>query len=297
MTKINNTGLLMKAIENLPNNTYLHYVSQGDGFDAEKCNEIAGGNKDKVIENMAFDDDYETITNYLEDALKGEDSETIKEFRQSEEFDEFLQACYDRDDSDLYAETLSQTDRQLIKFYIRNTAGERIALADGSWRWSSEYTESEAKLLCKACKLDWTVNRNAFIELVANATQGGILCLMAYVDMSDVDKWVEHCLTGDERGRMALTFQNPHVLIHDWFSGSGHDVRVVGDVSVRFGRGALDTVRGIMEVDAKGLNGYSWDETCGLHKPAYKTEIKAKPYKATKGQKLDKKAPEAWPGM
>lgn len=295
-TEHDTKALLEKAIAVLPKKTYLIFIERDEAFSDENCAAIIGGKKDNVLENWElFENEWRSIDSYLESALP--DDEEREALRDSDDFEAFKDECYARDRSDAYGDILRNTGRKLVRFYIRTSKGERIAMEDGSWQWDDARVEKEAKRLGKAAGLDYEANRDNLRELVCNATYGGVLCIIGYVEMTDVDKWVEHCLEGDERGRIALTFTNPYLLLHDAWNGSGHCVKVTGDIVIRFGRGALDPTHGVMALDAKNVGtGYSWDETSGAYKPAYQADPKDKFYKAKKGQKPDVPAPESWPG-
>jgi hypothetical protein len=288
--------LLAKAIAALPEKTSLVFVDRNDELSDEQCAKIVGGDKDDIIDDFVFDAQDYGIDYCLEEALPDEDERQA--LRDSDEFQSFREECQERDESTPYKDLLRNTGRQLVRFYIRTRKGERVAMEADSWRWDDARVESEAKRLGKFAKLDYTANRDALRELVQNATYGGILCVIAYVDMADVDTWVEHCLHGDERGRVELTFTNPQLLLHDPWNGSGHDVTVSGEIKIKFGKGALEpTHYGAMSLDAKGVGtGYSWDETAAVHKPAYQCEIKTRLYRASKTAKPDVTAPESWPG-
>jgi hypothetical protein len=290
-------ALLAKAIEALGTKVTLSYVDYRDELSRENCARIVAGDKDAVIEELDsnFEQEYESIGYLLDQCLP--DAEERNALRASEQFEEFSQECYERDDSSVYQDLVRHTGRKPIRFYIRNRKGERIAMEQDSWSWDDERVEREAQQLCKAAGLDYDANRDNFRELVVNATYGGVLCIMAYVEMKYVNEWVEHCLRDEERNRVALTFKDPHLLLHDAWNGSGHDVQVTGSVTIRFGRGALNLTHGVMALDAKGVGtGYSWDETAGPYWPAYKCDPDDKLYRVRKGSKPDHPAPESWPG-
>lgn len=289
---------LAKAIAALPQRLSLGYVDYRDELTEGQCQLIVAGEKDMLmseLDEQSLEHKDHAVDEALQEALPEEAERAA--LRYSDEFSEFSQACYDRDDSTIYQDLVRNSGKQLVRFYIRTGKGERVAHREDSWRWSAKAVGTAARQLGRAARLDWALNREALIELVANATYGGVLCVIAYVDMRDMDRIVEHCLHGDERGRVRLTFTNPHLLAHDAWNGSGHDVRVQGDIVIRFGRGALAASCGVMALDAKGVgNGYSWDETCGPHKPAYDTGMKIHLYRAKPNQAPDKPAPESWPG-
>lgn len=296
-TEFDTEALAAKAIAALPKTVQLTYIDYRESFSDKNCAAIVGGDKDNV-----FDDGWDfsegeshSLDMYLNDALP--DSEERQALRDSDDYDTFREACYDRDDSTPYADVLRNTGSKLVRFYIRNRKGERLAIHGETWNWEDKQVERCAKWIASVCKLDYALNRDNLRELVQNATSGGVLCIIAYVEMRDIDKWVEHCLYGDERGRVELTFTNPHLLAHDSWNGSGHDVKVEGQIKIDFGRGALDPTHGVMALDAKDVGtGYSWDETAGPYKPAYKCDPAVRLYRASKGRKPDVPAPEAWPG-
>ncbi len=287
-----------KAIAALPKSLTLVYADRNDSLSDEQCARIVAGKKDEVCEEL--DEAFMEARWYgencvLEQALTDEDEREA--LKASPYFDDVRAAMAERDDSSPMDTMLRNTGSKLIRFYIRDKSGERIALPPDSWRWSVEETTEQARKLCNAARLDWDVNREAMIELLQNATYGGVLCVISYEEMSVIDGIVEHCLRHED-ARVKLAFKDPRLLVHDFINGSGHDTRVKGEVVVKFGTGALSDRAGIMEIDAKGCGcGYSWDETCGLYKPAFRTEMNAHLYRARKNQKPDKPSSTSWPGM
>lgn len=296
-TTHNTEQLAAKAIAALPRKLDLVYIDYRDELTDKQCAQIVAGEKDEVYESIdeCFrDSEWEGVKFALEEALP--DDEEREALRDSDDFATFQEACYERNDSTPYADLLRNTSKQLVRFYIRTRKGERIAMESDSWRWDTQKTEREAKRLCAATGLDWKTNRDNFLELVTNATYGGVLCVIAYVDMDDIDRIVNYC-QHHELARIKLTFKNPFILAHDSWNGSGHDVQVHGDVAIRFGGGAIADHCGVMELDAKGAgHGYSWTETCCPHKPAYATRMSIEEYIAQPNQRPDHPAPESWPG-
>jgi hypothetical protein len=291
-------AILAKAIAKLPKQTYLTFIDRNDNLTDEQCAKIIGGEKDDIVDNFDFfENEIGSIESYLDDCLPDEDEREALKNSESE-YQEFKDECYERDNSTPYADLLRNTTRQLVRFYIRTKAGERVAMEGDSWQWDSERVDREARRLGKFAGLDFATNAEALRELVVNATYGGILCVIAYVEMSDVDSWVEYLLQGDERRRVKLTFTDPQLLLHDPWNGSGHDVKVSGQIQVKFGKAALESGHyGAMSLDAKGVGtGYSWDETAGVYKPAYKADPAAKLYTVSAKAKPDCTAPESWPG-
>ena len=298
ITDYDTKKLAETAIAALPKSLDLIYVDYRDELSDKQCALIVSGKPDGVLEQIdeAFmESRWQGEASALEEALPDEDEREA--LKASPDYQDVQQAIWDRDNSTPFDELLGNTGEKLIRFYLRDRHGERIALDPDSWRWSPEKTEKEARKLCKAARLDWTVNRAAMIELVQNATYGGVLCIISYEEMSGINDIVEHCLRHED-ARVRLTFKNPTLLVHDFLNGSGSDTGVQGEVTIKFGRGAIADHAGIMELDAKGCgHGYSWDETCGLHKPAYRTEMHTHLFHAKKNQKPDKPSSTNWPGM
>ena len=288
--------ILKDALAGLPKETHLIYIDCNDALSPAECSAIVSGKKDEVVENRDFGDNQEnSIDSYLDDVIT--DADERDALKVSDDFDEFRSLCFERDQSDPLHDLLSNTGSHLVRFYIRTKQGERVAMAEDSWQWDSERVDREAMLLAKAARIDFNANAESLRELVTNATYGGVLCVIAYVQMSDVADWVEHCMHGDQRGRVRLTFTDPHLLLHDSWNGSGHDVDVKGQIVVRFGFGALHATRGVMALDCMGVgSGYSWDDTAAPHKPAYTTKISVHKYTATKISKPDAPATNSWPG-
>lgn len=295
ITEHDTKKLLEDAIEGLGDKTYLYYIDRDSELSDKQCSVLVGGQKDQLMDTMDWLDDEYGLDAELESALPDEEErEALKE--DDEAMDRFREICRDRDASEPIKELIENTGRKPVRFYIRD-GFNRIALEEDSWNWSKHRIEVEARRLCKFAGLDWALNHEAMTELVTEASGGGVLCVYAYVEMSDVSDWTEHCLKGDERGRVCLTFKDPHLLVHDNWNGSGHDVKVKGEIKIRFGRGALDDTHGIMALDARNVGtGYSWEETCGPYLPAYECDPEVELYRARRKQAPDQHAPEEWPG-
>ncbi len=290
-------ALLARAIESLPKKTDLIYIDRGDELDDKQCALIVGGKSDEVVENFDFmENEDNAIDYYLEQSDLDEDErEALKD---SDDFDAFVDECRERDESTPLADLIRNTGRKMVRFYIRKDNGDRNAVPYNYRGFlDDDKAESEAKRLCRLCGLNWQENAKSFRELVDNASSGGVLCIIANVEMRDVNKWVEFCHRNPERGRVRLTFTNPNILLHDPINGSGHDVGVKGKVRVRFGLGGLDDTHGAMSLDARNVGtGYSWQETAATYNPAYNADPEAYYYQKPKGSKPDKPAPEWWPG-
>lgn len=270
--------MLSDAIESLPEKTDLIFIDRDEALSDEQCAKMLGGERDSIIEDFDFTESEDfAIDSYLENVF---DEEEAEQFRNSEAFDQFVQECRERDASDPYSDLVSHTGRKLVRFYFRNQRGDRTELESGSWRWDDARIEREAKRLGEAAGLDFAANREVLREVVREASYGGELCIIAYIEMQDADKWVNYCLRND-RARVTLTFHDPQLLVLDSINGSGHDVKVKGEVKIRFRGKDLDPTEGVMALDAKNVGtGYGWDETAGLYKPAYICDPKARLYDA-----------------
>jgi len=267
-------AILKQAIAALPEKTYLFHIDRDDELRPEQMQQLLTGEKDAVMEEVTEhfnDSDTYPIDELLNEAVPDEDDrESLKEDIDS--MQQFRDECYNRDQSTPFDDLLNNTGRIMVRFHILDDKGERVEQDGDSWRWDDAQTEAEGKKLAAALGFPYEAIKADMDELTANASYGGNLCVLGYVDAKELGDAIEHILRNEEKHRVKLTFIDPHILVHDGFNGSGHDVDIKGEVTINFG--AKEMRNRIMCVDAKGAGtGYSWsDDIAGVVKTAYEAD-------------------------
>ena len=267
--------ILKKAIEALPEKTNLTYIDYRDNLDNEQMAKVLGGHSDDIVDAMDFDD-YEAIRELLKEGVP-EEEEREKLIGSDQHFHQFMDECRDRDESTPYADLLKNTRRKMVRFMVPGSDGNfNYEMECDSWRWDAAKTEAEAKKLAGAAKIDFETNRNALIDIVQNATYGGSLCVLGYVESKELADAVEHLLRDEEKHRVRITFTDPQLLILDRMNGSGHDEGVKGTIVFEFGHKDLGTRDGVMQLDHRGAGtGYSWsDDIAAVVYTYYKSDPK-----------------------
>lgn len=135
----------------------------------------------------------------LEEALP--DEEEREALRESEYFDEFRIACEDADKSEPLQDLIRQTGRRMVRFFVRD--GDDLD-------FSQALPDKTARALARAARIDFDRNKCPLRELVQNGRYGQ-LCVLAYVEMRDLDRCVEHILRdeNDEPGVPAVHRSSP----------------------------------------------------------------------------------------
>lgn len=173
-----------------------------------------------------------------------------------------------RDESDLLAGLLRNTPDQLMRTRL-DTVGES-SLYSGHPDDAQKKREAKiARVLARnGLEITSDEQREAIEELVANGPfdwhDGVSLEVIYYDDLAsssvlDLKDW--------SKKSRDLAFKDPHVLLIDRINGSGFDVTIPGTLKTQItpDRPAI--------LDEDPDHGYSWDDVCGLHKPAYRTEM------------------------
>ena len=265
-----------KAIKALPEKVTLTYIDYRDSLDAEQLAKVLGGLEDEVMESFSEnnrDSEDDSVSVLLEEALPSLDGNDLQQIKDSDEYDRFREECYDRDDSTPLADLLKNCNRRMVRFYLDGGKDE-LEMAPDSYRFDEDQCRSEKQKLATMTGLDLLVNDMAFSSLIDNASYGGRVCVLAYVEVADLYKAVNHLLR-DNEARVRMTFTDPDVLIYDGMNGSGHDEQVKGDITLEFGFADLG-VNGIFRLDEKGAGtGYSWSEDiAGTVNSAFKQDPK-----------------------
>lgn len=289
---------IAEAISNLPEKVDLYRVDRSDDLNPQQVGSLIDG---KELEDMVFEDwmmnsEDHAIEYLFEEATPGLKDSHRNHLRLSDEFDRFREACRDRNESDPVNDLLRNTGRMM--FRVRLGPGGYIESGDGEYTYSRgnnlveiahEWNDDEEtvqeqvqEVLDAACldpdrscvgnQFDYGdnpktyTNRDLARSLVDNASYGGSLNILAYLDVQDLYKQVTKARS--EKATLKVKFTDPYLLIYDGWNGSGHDERVVGEIVVHV---PYDKIADVFYLDHRGCNiGYSWSEDIAhVHQPAY----------------------------
>jgi hypothetical protein len=271
--------LLRKALARLPGEVELYYVEHDDALRDEQVAKLLGGREPdvqmQVTQHFQVHSDPQCYHELLRQALS--DAESRQRVKDDDAaFEQFREACDNRDRSNPFRELLRHTGRKMVRAYIRDEHKQRIETPYDTWNLDEEQVRAEAVKVAKAAGIDYDLNEKDLIELVENASGGGELCVEAYLDIASLYKGIDHLLRNPKEHRVRLTFTDPYLLLHDGLNGSGHDAKVKGTVQIEFGYDDLDPTAGVLVLDEKGAGtGYSWsDDIAWVHKPAYESNPK-----------------------
>lgn len=268
------TITLEEVIKQLPEKVTLTYVDYRDELNSEDCAKILGGQLDDVALDIDENNDrsygYDSV---LEDIIP--DAEEREAFKDSDDYPDFMCACDERDDSNVIRELAKNSGNKMVRFRINLPDGNQFYQDGWVHTWEEKQIIQTAKDMAKALRVQYKKNADKLVEIVENASYGGYLYVLAYVDFEDLMDAVDHCLQKDSH-KVRITFTNPNVLILDRLNGSGHENEIEGKVTIEFSKKDLDTNSGAMQLDEKGAKtGYSWsDDIAGVVKSCYETDIK-----------------------
>ena len=198
-----------------------------------------------------------------------------------DEQDEARWAVEERDESAPLKDLLRNTHKQLMRTSMGQPMG-RLADRDAVWgsrmdHGGLEHRRDAIASMLADSGLDASSPeaQEAITELVENGPwdwhEGVQLDVIFYDDIADLAPSTSSDADEDAGKSRELEFTNPRVLLIDKWNGSGHDVRIPGTLKRTLGQPAegreLDQTQRVY-LDSKA-GGYSWDDVCGLHKPAY----------------------------
>lgn len=278
-------SLLDRAIASLPKRTTLSCVAYDEQLDNVSCAKILDGKYDEVrdeIEVAASDSQLmEQVDYYLNDSpLNDKQRERLKANRDA--FDRFVEECQERDDSRVFADMLRHTGRKMVRFHFTDDQPHNygdfdedgtLVLTGGSWSWPRDLIEDEARRIAAKTGLDFEANRDTLIEIVANAADGGRVCVLAYVEFKDIAEAVEKVMYGSQV--VSITFDGTfNLLVHNRGNGSGHDGEVTGSVTFRIDAAAI--ARGVLRLDENGGHDkWNWsDAIASVAKSYYRFDPK-----------------------
>jgi uncharacterized protein YfiM (DUF2279 family) len=280
-------ALAKRAVATLPDKTELAYVDYRDELDNADLAKLLAGDEQSVFERIAeaYDESRDSGIEYLlGEALNKRQAARVRD--NSDAWLHFSGECLERDESDPLGDLIDNSNRKMIRFKLRPVRGGNgggycgdpayigngYAMPEDSWSWSDARVTREARKLALAAGIPYAANREPLRDLVNNATYGGLLHVLAYVEFSDVWKAVSWVLR-DDGSRARITFTDPTLLLLDSLNGSGFDAEVSGQVVIEFGKSDLGEV---MALDHKGAGtGYSWsDDIAGVSYSAFKADPK-----------------------
>jgi len=252
--------LLAKALAALPTTVTLRYFDYREELSDEQLQQIIDGHAndlDNDIIDYNADNDYDTMLEVLKEVLPDSTERDILSDSE-DEWGEFQQAVWDRDDSGSPVDALLKlTGDKLFRYSLELTIDETDtprhdvfdALGDGVPRTPKNVSE---------------VN-----EMVANASYGGQLYVIFYGSAFDVLNPLMQREYGniDIDTELNITFTNPHLVLLDKMNGSGMDCAIEGTITKPFHTENVE-----LDGKARG-NGYTWDQTAGVYYPAYKCDF------------------------
>lgn len=285
-----------RAEKHISPHTMVYFVDRDDRLNDEEIDHLLSGDEMAAYNSSAarFDDSaYEYATEEArqawERALDAGDVETEWDELDDELQDEFRWAVMNRDTTDLVAELASNTPKTLMRTHLADNLGARLDAAPaGTWHGLSTFNEdgpeAEARQAARYAVVENILAehgvgssdevREAVRELVDNGPydwhEGVDLDVIFYDDVKTA------AADPAPGSTTSLTFTDAHVVLIDTFNGSGHDVRIPGTLTRTFAavgeEGGLDAEDRAF-ADAGPSSRMSWDDVCGLHKPAYKTSV------------------------
>lgn len=185
------------------------------------------------------DKEFEWYDEQRADAVHEYIKEVYAEYDVDDIEDELRSMVYDSDTSNVFKDLMRNTRAQVFFYDL-----------DHEVPGYPDNNEKAAKEVAKVLKMDFKSHRDKLVELVANASYGGTLCLLFSADVS----WFE----GDPKNdKKYVVIKDATVCVMDRWNGSGHDVHGLGDFKVR-----MDRTRFKLDEDAPG---YSFaGDVCGM---------------------------------
>jgi len=246
-------------IETLPEKLDLIYVHYDDKLTPEQVSELVKGNIEAVWDSLSeweSEAQHYSVMECWKESLKefdGLERERLEE--DDEAFDNFQQACWDRDESDWFDQLLAHTPGVMIRYYITDKFGDPVEIEG----FTTDLTvEEQARSIADAAGISYDDNKETLHEIVVNASYGGLLCVLHCSDIRDVAK-ID--MGGRDKGG-EVVFTDPYLLVYDGVNGSGMDGQVTGTVRIKIEE---DTMR-------HDTGSYSWsDGIAGVVHGAYDT--------------------------
>lgn len=235
---------LARALDAIPKEVELVYIDRDDQLTDKQIQFAFTGAPPH--EDNSFDE-YESETRHhglwstLESYVDQEDLELLR--ADQNRFEELQIAVEERDGSDPFMALARATPHKWLR-YVANWDAEP---------WPYENMDDDITGIAGQLGIDRTVHADLLREMVTEANGGGVYVLW----YGEVDELIEAAQRSDEHGNQVpqtVTWKNPHLLVLDCESGSGHMVDFPGTITMPF-----DRVR--LMLDARNVgNGYSWSD-------------------------------------
>ena len=240
--------IVSSAIDALPEKVTLGYVDYRDQLNDDQIRMVLDNDFEALYESV-----WEWEADMRRDAMFDlaidfeRDNDCEDELRESEDFEWFEEACYDRDDFDVIGELTRNTPAQPMRYCLDYDVEP------------SEFSNEDdniavAQVIAAHLGIDYETNANMLRSLTVEASYGGRLKVLHLTELSDLE------------GATSVTFTDPHILVYDGLNGSGSMEQVWGEVTVNLARdGAVALDKGRM----------SWTEDiAGIYTPALLTDAK-----------------------
>lgn len=238
-----------RALEAVPNEVELVYVSQGDQLSDKQIQAAFRGAApydDPHFDEWESEARYSGTWGTLEYHVDSEDLDLLQ--KDTERFEDLFQAVQERDTSDPFMRLARMTPHKWMR-YVANWDAEP---------WPYDNVDDDIAGIADQLGIDPVANDALLRELVTEANGGGVYVLW----YGGVDELIEAAQRFDNEGNQlpqTITWENPHLLVLDCMSGSGQMVSYTGTITLPFDRNRL-----LLDVRGVG-NGYSWsDEVAGL---------------------------------
>jgi hypothetical protein len=227
----------------------LVYISQGEELSDKQIQTAFAGTPS--WENGDFDE-YESEARHaglwstLEYHVDHEDLDLIR--ADQSRFEELQLAVEERDESDPFMTLARMTPHKWMR-YVANWDAEP---------WPYDNLTDDIAGIAAQLGIDREAHDKLLQDLVTEANGGGVYVLW-YGDVEELIVAAQNCDHEGKQVPQTITWENPHLLVLDCMSGSGHMVDFPGTITLPFDRARL-------MLDARNVgNGYSWsDDVAGL---------------------------------
>lgn len=291
---------LERAVAHIPKHVTVYFVDRGDRLTDDEIDALLAGNEMGASNSAAdrFDDSvYEYASNDAKEAWEAAhaagDVDTEWDDLDYEVQDEMRWAVTDADTTDLVEDLARNTPSVLMRTHLAADLGSRLDGAPaGTWNglstFNEEGPEADARREARYSTIEDLLAKHGIdtanaevTEAVRELVDNGPYDWHEGVDLDVI--FYDDVTTGaadpTPGSVTSLTFNNAHVVLIDTMNGSGHDVRIPGTLTRTFAPMPDDEEEGGLDpehrafADAGPSSRMSWDDVCGLHKPAYKTSV------------------------
>lgn len=242
-----------RAIESIPDRVELVHVHYDDKLSDkqiqsafEGTDPYEDGNFDEFTSEARHNGMWSTIEYHVDE----EDLDLLRE--DQGRMDDLRLAVQERDESDPFRALARNTPHRWMRYKLD---------LDANSIWSSDDEEINQDIanIAEALGIEHTPDVDTLLRELVTEAGGGRLNILWY---GEVDELIDAAQLSDEHGNQVpqtITWENPHLLIHDGWNGAGHMVDYPGTITLPFERERL-------KLDARNIgNGYSWsDEIAGL---------------------------------